>query len=150
MLWCWSLSYNTTMHITCFRFRSIQTVHPSVLLSIYFSALNWKVIGQVRVAADKACLADVTRKHEHNGSNWTDWWCFHNHRWSPVEERKLYTIIDEEKDFRFTNSLLDEDQKWTSGMLKIWSFCTVKWCFGWTTLRNMWYRKLLYLPLIYL
>lgn len=43
---------------------------------MYDSAPNWNVIGQVQVAADKACLADVIRKYVHIGSNWTDYGAF--------------------------------------------------------------------------
>lgn len=96
----------TTMHITCFIFRSIQNVDPSVLISIYLSGPNWKVIGQVRVAADEACLADVTRKHEHNGSNWTDWGPFHDHRWSPIEEKEITQHNGWGKRFPFHQCLL--------------------------------------------
>lgn len=49
--------------IARFIFRSIQSVNPSALPAIYpCMPANRVVIGQVRVAADKPCLADVNRK----------------------------------------------------------------------------------------
>lgn len=89
MLQDWSFSCHYNAHNT-FHFQ----IHPccqSICVSPLSIPLpsNWKVIGQVQVAADKACLADVTRKHEHNGSNWTDSRPFYRHRWTPIEGKEI-------------------------------------------------------------